>query len=121
MKTTYAVYVGPSFPPALKVSPLADFCLVANDGGLPEVLTVLTVPAWHKGGWRTRKLNQFRAELETYARKLNGKMTKKARAALLDKLAAERAVQLNVAALLNRPKRPVQKSFGAHFGNRVAV
>lgn len=93
----------------------------ATNGGLPEVLLALTVPARHKGGWRTRKLNQFKAELDSYAKKLNGQMTAKARATLLNKLAAERAVQLNVADLLNRPKRPGQKSFGAHFGNRVAA
>lgn len=104
MKATYTVHVGPPYPPAFHVSPLVDFCLVATNGGLPEVLLTLTVPARHKGGWRTRKLNQFKAELDSYAKKLNGQMTAKARAALLSKLAAERAVQLNVAALLNRPR-----------------
>jgi hypothetical protein len=118
MKTTYTVHAGPHYPPAIKVSPLADFVLVANAGGLPEVLLALTVPARYKGGWRTRKLNEFKVELETYARQLNGKMVPKARQKLLAKLAAERAVQLNVEALLS-PKKPTPRpaNFGADFGN----
>lgn len=121
MKTTYTVHIGPTYPPAFHVSPLVDFCLVATNGGLPEVLLALTVPARHKGGWRTRKLNQFKAELDSYAKKLNGQMTAKARAVLLNKLAVERARQQNVAALPSHPQSTGQKSFGAHFGNRVAA
>ena len=119
MKTTYTVHAGAPYPPAIKVSPLVDFVLVANDGGLPEVLLALTVPARYKKGSRTRMLNQFKAELETYARQLNGKMNAKARQNLLAKLATERAVQLNVEGLPKGPKKPVQRpaNFGADFGN----
>ena len=119
MKTTYTVHAGAPYPPAIKVSPLVDFVLVANDGGLPEVLLALTVPARYEGGWRTRVLNQFKTELETYARQLNGKMNAKARQNLLAKLATERAVQLNVEGLPKRPKKPMHRpaNFGADFGN----
>lgn len=84
-----------------------------------QCILTRTVPPRYKGGWRTRVRNQYQKELTELACKLSGLAGAELKKALAE-LAEERAVQVNVAQLLVKSKKPTHRpvNFGADLGRR---
>jgi hypothetical protein len=99
---------------ALGVEAMADVALWRPF----QCILTRTVPPRYKGGWRTRVRNQYQKELTELACLLSG-LTGAELKKKLAELAEERAVQVNVAKLLMKQKKPASRpaNFGADFGN----
>jgi hypothetical protein len=115
-QTVYEVLVKTEKRPlphwALGVEAEADVVLWRSQ----TCLLTRTVPPRYKGGWRTRKRNEYVRELNALAAWLN-ELTGRRRQKLLRDIAKERAVQENVLNAL-RPKAPRPREvYRADFGN----